>query len=333
MIERGDGPGLGEEAIQRGPIFGDRAGHDLQGHAAIHRHVLGEEDGAHAAFAQPLNELVLAQAELRPLAQGQERAGLPAADEIFAGQGPGQGGRIGRFTGKTLSLDKLLRAEQFALFQRRQVFVHGANGHNFPYAPFRWGYNGSLAVDSPIFNLPENCFFYQQYDSRFENPIVGKRKFPANGGFPLQPVAGVAVSLPPSFPPSREDTRSLPPTRAFRRRTVGHCDRSGPRVSTLHSPPIPPAAAVRGAPKRAVQQFLAFHVVGDEPGSPRRDMLRQGLQAGGHVILAIDRLAHVVQEGRQEELLVVRQFIPGQIEDLKTVIQGVAFGMILAGFP
>ena len=91
MIECGDRPGLGEEAIERGPILGDRAGDDFQGHAAIHRHVLGEEDGAHAAFAQPLNELVLSQAELCPLAQGQERAGLPAADEIFAGQGPGQG--------------------------------------------------------------------------------------------------------------------------------------------------------------------------------------------------------------------------------------------------
>ena len=99
MIQRGDRPGFGEEAVQRGPVFGDRAGDDLQSHAAIHGHVLGEEDGAHAAFAQELNELVLAQAELCPLAQGQERAGLPAADEIFAGEGLGQGGRIGRFSG------------------------------------------------------------------------------------------------------------------------------------------------------------------------------------------------------------------------------------------
>ncbi len=140
MIERGDRAGLGEEATERDPIFGDRAGDDLEGHAAIHGHVLGEEDGAHAAFAQALDELVLAQAELCPLAQGQERAGLPAADEIFAGQGPGQSGGIGRFTGQTLSLDELLRAEQLALFQRRQVFVYGAYGHNILHAPFRWGF-------------------------------------------------------------------------------------------------------------------------------------------------------------------------------------------------
>ncbi len=146
VIERGDGPGLGEEALQRGPVLGDRAGNDLQGHAAIHGHVLGKKDGAHAPLAQALDELVLAQAELCPLAHVEEDAGLPAADEIFAAQGLGQGSCIGRFRRQTLSLDKLLRAEQLALFQRRQIFLHGANGHNDLHTPFRWGTYATLAV-------------------------------------------------------------------------------------------------------------------------------------------------------------------------------------------
>ena len=118
MVERGDRAGLGKETVQRGPVFGDGAGNDLQGHAAVHRHVLGEKDGTHASFAQPLDELVLAQAELCPLAQGQDRAGLPAADQVFASQGPGQGRGIGRFAGKTLSLHKLFGAEAACFFPR-----------------------------------------------------------------------------------------------------------------------------------------------------------------------------------------------------------------------
>ena len=46
------------------------------------------------------------------------------------------------------------------------------------------------------------------------------------------------------------------------------------------------------------------------------------------VVAAIDRLAHVVQEGRQEELLIVGQLAPGQLEHLQTVVEGVPLGMI-----
>ena len=43
--------------------------------------------------------------------------------------------------------------------------------------------------------------------------------------------------------------------------------------------------------------------------------------------MRIDRLAHVVQQGRQEELLIIREFLPGQLEHLKAMIERVALGM------
>ena len=77
MIEGGDGAGLGQEAFQRGAILADFAGDDLQRHLAIHGHVLTEEHAAHAAAAEQLDELVLAQIEGRPT--GQQLPRLPAA--------------------------------------------------------------------------------------------------------------------------------------------------------------------------------------------------------------------------------------------------------------
>ena len=133
-------------------------------------------------------------------------------------------------------------------------------------------------------------------------------------------------------PPVREGSRSLRP--------VPGLDAAPPAVAIAAGQEFqlfevfrclqpPPCAEAQDA----VQQVLALHVMGNEPGRPRRDMLCQGLKAGGHVVVAIDRLADVMHQGRQKELLVVRQFVAGQIEDLQTVIQGVAFGMVLPGFP
>ena len=47
------------------------------------------------------------------------------------------------------------------------------------------------------------------------------------------------------------------------------------------------------------------------------------------MILRIDRLADVVQQRRQQKLLIVRQLVAGQIVHLQTVIQRVALGMPL----
>jgi len=164
MVEGGDRPGLGEEAIERGPIVGDRAGDDLQGHAAIHRHVLGEEDGTHAAFAQPLDELVFAQVKLCSLAQGQERAGLPAADELCTDQDLGQGGRLGRTERRDAGLDKLFELSSLLFSSAKQIFVHGANGHDFPRGALPPG--GALRRPSSRLvstsTLPENGFGHQE---------------------------------------------------------------------------------------------------------------------------------------------------------------------------
>ena len=43
----------------------------------------------------------------------------------------------------------------------------------------------------------------------------------------------------------------------------------------------------------------------------------------------IDRLAHVVQQGGQQELLVVGPLVAGQLEDLKAVIERIPLGMVL----
>ena len=67
----------------------------------------------------------------------------------------------------------------------------------------------------------------------------------------------------------------------------------------------------------------------DQPGRPRRDQAGKRLQPGGNVVLRVDRLAHVVQQRRQQEFLVVRQFLASQLEHLKTVVEDVALGMRL----
>ena len=94
MIQSGDRAGLGQETLQGRAVLADFAGDDLQRHLAVHGHVLAEEHAAHAAAAQQLDQLVLAQKEGRP--PGQQLPRLPARDEAQFGQGPGEIGRIGR---------------------------------------------------------------------------------------------------------------------------------------------------------------------------------------------------------------------------------------------
>ena len=70
-------------------------------------------------------------------------------------------------------------------------------------------------------------------------------------------------------------------------------------------------------------------MVGDQPLGPLGDRPLQGLQGGLDVVGRVDRLAHVVQQGRQQELLVVRPLVPRQLEDLQAVIKRIPLRMIL----
>ena len=52
-------------------------------------------------------------------------------------------------------------------------------------------------------------------------------------------------------------------------------------------------------------------------------------RAGRDVVLRVDGLAHVVQQRRQQKLLVVGQPLDGQVIDLQAVVQRVTLGMEL----
>ena len=67
----------------------------------------------------------------------------------------------------------------------------------------------------------------------------------------------------------------------------------------------------------------------DQPERPLGDGTAQGLGPGVGMILRIHRLAHVVQQGRQQELLVVGPRLARQVKDLKAVIEDVTLGMEL----
>ena len=86
-------------------------------------------------------------------------------------------------------------------------------------------------------------------------------------------------------------------------------------------------AGERG-PNEPSSRLLPQHVVLDQPGGAFGDEAVQRLQARGDMVVRIDRLAHVVQQCGQQEFLVVRQFVAGQIEDLQAVVQRIAFGMV-----
>jgi hypothetical protein len=78
---------------------------------------------------------------------------------------------------------------------------------------------------------------------------------------------------------------------------------------------------------RFLARLLERRKLGDQGESPEADGPSKRLDGGGHGIGQVDRLADVVQERGDEEFLVVRSSLPGQLEDLEAVIQRVAFGM------
>ena len=66
----------------------------------------------------------------------------------------------------------------------------------------------------------------------------------------------------------------------------------------------------------------------DQPEGALRDRTAERLDPRAHVIVGVDGLADVVQERRQQELLVIRARLARQLEDLQAVIERIAFGMI-----
>ena len=67
----------------------------------------------------------------------------------------------------------------------------------------------------------------------------------------------------------------------------------------------------------------------DQPGRALGDVTFERFERRGDVIARIDRLADVVQQGRQLKFLVVGQRVAGQLEDLQAVVQRIALGMPL----
>ncbi len=80
VVQRGGGLGLAVEAGQIRRVFDAVLGQHLDGHAALHQHVLGQVDAAHPAGAQVVQQLVLAQEEAL-VAAFQQLVGLPAGEQ------------------------------------------------------------------------------------------------------------------------------------------------------------------------------------------------------------------------------------------------------------
>ena len=99
----------------------------LQRHPAVHRHVLTEEHAPHAAAAQQLDQAVLAQVE--SAAPGQQLAGLPAGDEVLAGQPLGDGFGVVARAGGSPCLGQLRGDQQLALFEDRKEFFRRRDSH------------------------------------------------------------------------------------------------------------------------------------------------------------------------------------------------------------
>ena len=66
----------------------------------------------------------------------------------------------------------------------------------------------------------------------------------------------------------------------------------------------------------------------DEPERPLRHRPPERLHPRPDVILGVDRLADVVQQGRQQELLVIRPGVARQLEDLQAVIERIPLRVI-----
>jgi len=69
-------------------------------------------------------------------------------------------------------------------------------------------------------------------------------------------------------------------------------------------------------------------VVLNQPCRARTDRALQNPQTGRDVIASVNRLAHVVQQCRQQKFLVVGKFPSGELEHLQAMVKNIPFGMI-----
>ena len=72
-------------------------------------------------------------------------------------------------------------------------------------------------------------------------------------------------------------------------------------------------------------------MVRDQPEGPVGDRAPEGSDRRGDVVARLDRLADVVQQGREQELLVIRPGLAGDFEDLEAVVEGIPLGVGLRG--
>ncbi len=68
-------------------------------------------------------------------------------------------------------------------------------------------------------------------------------------------------------------------------------------------------SAAGAGSNRPIVESMGLHVMLDQPQRPLRAKLFKRLEGGSHVIAGIDRLAHIVQECREQEFLIIRQFV------------------------
>ncbi len=94
MVEGGDGLRFAVEAFERGGVLGLGGRQHLDGHAAAHQLVFAEINAAHAAGAEALQHLILADVETAPLAQ-EELFGLKGGEQAVAHHQPGQFAGVG----------------------------------------------------------------------------------------------------------------------------------------------------------------------------------------------------------------------------------------------
>jgi hypothetical protein len=88
---------------------------------------------------------------------------------------------------------------------------------------------------------------------------------------------------------------------------------------------------IRGGLERPTRARAVVEVVMmfDQPECPIRHRTSQGINPGFDVVGGINRLADVMQQGRQQEFFVVRADLAGDFEHLEAVIECIPLGMLL----
>ena len=122
--------GFREESFPRCRIAAQFLGDDLQGHAAIHRHVLAEKHAPHSSPAQQIDELILADKER--FAAAKQLLRLPTGKQALPQQCPRDRLRVVVLRGDRLCAGQLVGAEQIAVFQRRQQLFYRSDFHRPP---------------------------------------------------------------------------------------------------------------------------------------------------------------------------------------------------------